>query len=225
MAYRDVRFRGKDGQRIDRLRPLRGRGRFAAQVPARRRSLHAEVAAALARSLLDTATMPQLTLAPGSARTAPIATITTAIPLAATPAQVWPRLMLYEQLEHPLPLPLRLVLPTPVRTLGGNARVGDEAWCLYRGGHLVKRITALDARHRYAYDVTEQRLDLGGNTRLIGGAYELDEPFPGVTMLTATTSYLSERRPRWLWQPVEAAVCHALHREVLHAVGRNAGVS
>ena len=32
------------------------------------------------------------------------------------------------------------------------------------------------------------------------------------------TSYVSERRPRWFWGPIEAIVCHAFHRHILRAM-------
>jgi hypothetical protein len=48
----------------------------------------------------------------------------------------------------------------------------------------------------------------------------LDEATPGTTVVTASTRYTSARRPRWLWQPVEATVCHAFHRHILRAIRR-----
>jgi len=46
------------------------------------------------------------------------------------------------------PLHLRLLLPLPIRIDGSKSAVGDEATCLYEGGHLLKRVTQIDpCRH------------------------------------------------------------------------------
>ena len=101
--------------------------------------------------------------------------IVTQMKFTATADQVWQRLMFYEQLDQRPPLHLSLLLPVPIRTIGDKSHVGDEARCLYEGGHLIKRITAVDPGRVYAFDVIEQSLPVGGGMTLVGGEYRLDD--------------------------------------------------
>jgi hypothetical protein len=70
---------------------------------------------------------------------------------AAPPARVWKGLLFYEELGGRPPLQLRLLLPIPIRTVGQVSEVGDEAICLYEGGHLLKRITRIERDDRYEF--------------------------------------------------------------------------
>lgn len=147
--------------------------------------------------------------------------ILTQMTFAASPEQVWKRLMFYEQIEERPPLALRLLLPVPTRTEGRKSQVGDEAKCIYDCGHLIKRVTEIEVGRRYGFEVVEQALEVGGGIRLAGGAYMLREIDRGRTEVTLATRYVSPRRPRWLWKPIEAAVCHTLHRHILGAMRRD----
>lgn len=153
-------------------------------------------------------------------RVPPDALVRTSTRLGASTAEVWEGLMFYEQIEERPPLYLRMLLPIPIRTEGVKARVGDEARCLYEGGHLVKRVTLVDPGRRYAFEVTEQALVVGGGVRLWGGEYALREISPRRSEIVVTTRYMSPRRPRWLWRGIEAVVCHAFHRYILRAIRR-----
>jgi hypothetical protein len=146
------------------------------------------------------------------------ASIVTRMKFAASCGQVWGGLMFYEQIETRPPLHLRLLLPLPIRTENSKSKVGDEVMCWYEGGHLLKRITQIDVEHHYGFEVVAQRLAIGAGLALSGGSYTLRELPSGDTELAITTRYTSIRRPRWLWQPIEAAVCHLFHRHLLSAI-------
>jgi hypothetical protein len=105
-----------------------------------------------------------------TAAVTPPSTVATRMSFAASPAQVWEGLVLYEEIDRP-PLHLRLLLPVPIRVEGRVSELGGEAKCLYEGGHLLKRITRIERGHLYEFEVAEQRLSLGGGMRLLGGAY------------------------------------------------------
>jgi hypothetical protein len=72
---------------------------------------------------------------------------------AASPDRAWNGLMFYEEIALRPPLHLRLLLPVPVRTDGRKSHVGDEARCLYEGGHLLKRVTRIDHGRSYEFGV------------------------------------------------------------------------
>jgi len=149
-----------------------------------------------------------------------LATVVTSMVFASSPEQAWNRLMFYEQIDGRPPLHLRLLLPVPIETIGRKSEVGDEARCLYEGGFLIKRVTEVEPGRRYAFEIAEQSLDVGGGMKLSGGEYLLREVGPRQTDVQITTRYTSPRRPRWLWAPVESAVCHAFHRHILNAMRR-----
>jgi hypothetical protein len=139
-----------------------------------------------------------------------------------TPARVWHSLMFYEQIAGPPPLHLRLLLPMPIRSGGSKLAVGDQATCLYEGGHLLKRVTQIESCRLYEFAVVEQKLALPGGVLLCGGSYVLRE-LPGLhTELAVTTRYVSRRSPRWLWKPIEVTVCHLFHRHLLSAIQEKA---
>ena len=149
-------------------------------------------------------------------------TITTRMRFRASPEQVWDELMFYEQIAECPPLHLRLLLPLPIRAVGHKSQVGDDAKCLYERGHLLKRVSQIDRGRRCAFEIVEQDLEVGRGIRLSDGVYTLSELPDGRTEVALETRYASPKRPRWLWKPVEAAVCHAFHLHILRAMRRNA---
>jgi hypothetical protein len=153
------------------------------------------------------------------AATRPANTVVTRMNIAASPEQVWNGLMFYEEIDAPPPLLLRLLLPVPIRTEGPKAAVGDETTCVYEKGHLLKRVTRIDAGRYYGFEVVEQNLAVGG-TVLSGGCYTLRELSGRGTELAITTNYTSPKQPSWLWKPIEATVCHMFHRHLLASMRR-----
>jgi hypothetical protein len=144
--------------------------------------------------------------------------IVTHMQVEASPARVWSSLMFYEGIEGVPPLHLRVLLPRPIRTQGSKSAVGDQATCLYQGGHLLKRVTKIERHRWYEFAVVEQNLVVGIGVQLSGGCYALRDLPHGRTELSITTRYTSRNRPRWLLQPIEAAVCHRFHRYLLGAI-------
>jgi hypothetical protein len=144
--------------------------------------------------------------------------VATRMTFAASAEEVWSRLMFYEQIEARPPLLLRLLLPVPLGTVGRKAAVGDEARCRYAGGHLTKRVTRVEPGRYLAFAVAEQALTVRGGIQLAGGEFRLRELAQDRTRVTLATRYVSSRRPRWFWRPVEAAVCHSFHRHILRAM-------
>jgi hypothetical protein len=135
----------------------------------------------------------------------------------ATPAIVWQTLLFYEELSAPPPFLLRWLLPVPLGTTGSKSIVGSEVKCLYAGGHLLKRVSAIVEMRRFAFDVIEQNLALRG-LRALGGEYRLHAVAPARTRVTLSTRYASPYRPDWVCARVESAVCHCFHRHLLSAM-------
>jgi len=133
-------------------------------------------------------------------------------------AALWEELMFYEQIGERPPFVLRLLLPTPVRTEGRGAAAGTVVKCQYLGGHLLKRITEAEPARRYGFEVVEQTIRVGHGIRLLGGSYVMRDLPEECAEISLTTRYSSPHRPRWLWAPLEAAVCHLFHRYILSAM-------
>jgi hypothetical protein len=150
----------------------------------------------------------------------PETTVVTRVELPMSPVQVWERLLYYEQVEERPGWLLSLLLPRPIGTEGRKSEVGDEARCLYESGHLVKRVTRVDPGCHCSFEVVEQSLPLRTGIRLSGGCYRLRDLGGGGTEVQLETRYANLLRPRWLWRPFEAAVCHAFHRHILAAMRR-----
>ena len=154
------------------------------------------------------------------AAVAQASTVITRMTVAASPARVWQGLIFYEEIGERPPLYLRLLLPVPIRTEGRISEVGDEAKCLYEGGHLLKRLTRIEKGDLYEFEVAEQELAVGGGMRLSGGRYTLRELPDSQTELAVETRYVSTKWPRWFWKPLEAMVCHVFHRYLLSSMRR-----
>jgi hypothetical protein len=149
--------------------------------------------------------------------------VVTGMRLLAPPGLAWERLLFYEEILDPPPLALRLFLPEPTRAEGRKSAVGELTRCRYREGHLLKRVTHLAPPRHCSFEVVEQRLAIAGGIRLTGGSYTLRELPDRATRVELETRFVSERRPRWLWRPLEAVVCHAFHRHILGAMSRGLG--
>jgi hypothetical protein len=125
--------------------------------------------------------------------------------------------LFYEEVSAPPRFLLRWLLPVPLGTTGSKSIVGSEVKCLYTGGYLLKRVSAIVEMRRFAFDVIEQNLALRG-LRALGGEYRLDAVAPARTRVTLSTRYASPYRPDWVCARLESAVCHCFHRHLLNAM-------
>gem|GEM_PF-2479112 len=140
---------------------------------------------------------------------------------AAPPAQVWPALVFYEDIEHEPSWPLRLLLPRAIRSEGPKDVVGSVVRCSYVDGHLLKRMTEVREQRLLAFEVIEQTLELAGKLRLAGGSMDLEPAGDRETRLVITTSYLRPNgRHGPLRRAVESRCVHAFHRHLLEGIAR-----
>jgi hypothetical protein len=140
--------------------------------------------------------------------------VETALYLNAPPEEVWQRILFYEEVPRRPLWFLRLFLPRPIRTDGEKTRVGAIVRCTYEGGHLLKRITAVEKACLMRFDVLEQRLGVEDSVSMSQGSYEIRATEDG-SQVVLTTHYRSRLRPRRLWRPLERCLAHRLHRHIL----------
>ena len=140
--------------------------------------------------------------------------VETALHLNATPEEVWQGILFYEEVPRRPLWFLRIFLPRPIRTDGQKMRLGAIVRCTYDGGHLLKRITAVERARLVRFDVLEQRLGVEDCVSMRQGSYEIRAAEAGSEVLL-TTRYHSHLRPRWLWRPLERCLAHRVHRHIL----------
>lgn len=143
-----------------------------------------------------------------------IEAVTTRCHIAASPEEVWHRLMFFEEVPQRARGLLRTVLPQPIRTAGEGKRIGAVVQCLYTSGCLMKRITAIEPPHTLRFEVVAQELGIESCVTTVAGAYEIRGDADGATV-ALTTRYRGHLRPRLLWRPFERVVAHQLHRHIL----------
>jgi len=151
-----------------------------------------------------------------------LATVSTELTFHATAEEAWKSIQFYEQVDHEPPLYLRLMLPKPLRAEGKKAAVGDVTRCVYRRGHIAKRISQVEPGRLLAFDVIEQDIHFEHDVRLKDGNFRLEPDGDGKTRVILTTRYERWLRPSWLWQPIEEDVVHRLHGHVLEGMRRKA---
>lgn len=135
--------------------------------------------------------------------------------------QAWSSIAFYEELLCPLPFLLRLAVPEPLGVEGKKTGVGSEVYCVYRLGHLRKRVTQMDPPHTLRFEVSEQDLGIENGLRAMNGYYLL-EPVSEGCRIRVGTHYESRMHPRWLWKPIEQALLHALHSHILENMKHSA---
>jgi hypothetical protein len=143
--------------------------------------------------------------------------VETTLHLDATPEEVWQGILFYEEVPRRPPWSLRIFLPRPIRTDGEKTRVGAIVLCAYDGGHLLKRITAVEPARLVRFDVLEQRLGVEDCVSMSRGSYEIRAVEDG-SEIVLTTHYRGHLRPRRLWRPLERSLAHRLHRHILDSM-------
>ncbi len=135
----------------------------------------------------------------------------------ASPQAVWNQLMFYEEVPGRPPFLLRLLLPHSLRTEGDKSCVGTTVRCVYRGGDLLKRISAVEPPHYLQFEVVEQRLGIENYIVTVGGSYHIyaSEDATEVVLITNYRAYL---RPRRVWRPLESFLIGQLHRHILQGI-------
>ena len=141
----------------------------------------------------------------------------TCVQFKASAVEVWNKLMFYEEVPGVGPFLLRALLPQPLRTEGDKTSAGTAVRCIYRGGELVKRITAVEPPHLLEFDVVEQRLGIEDCIVTLGGSYQIHE-CGDASDVVLKTKYEAYLHPRSLWRPVEKALVSRLHRHILCGV-------
>jgi hypothetical protein len=145
--------------------------------------------------------------------------IATSVLFDAGPDDVWRQLLTYEEIPGRPPFPLRTLLPVPIRTEGDKTRVGSAIHCFYRGGNLIKVVTACEPPCLFEFEVTRQNIGIESCVRALCGSYRIRPRGDGSEVVLSTT-YRAHLRPRFFWRPLEAFLIHSMHRYILEGMRR-----
>lgn len=135
----------------------------------------------------------------------------------ASPEAVWDHIMFYEETSERSPLLLRALLTAPIRTEGDKRRAGANVRCVYKTGHLIKRISAVERPSILQFEIVEQHLGIEGCVLAIGGSYQLHAS-EHATELMLLTRYRAYLHPRFVWRPAEAFFVAQLHNHILRGL-------
>lgn len=131
--------------------------------------------------------------------------------------EAWERILVFEESLGRPPWILRKVIPEPVCVEGDKSQVGGLVRCEFRGGELVKHVTALDRPEHIAFEVMGQELGIEKMLLVRGGSYWIEDSGE-MSRVRLTTRYTAFLHPRWIWRHVERWLLGMLHRHILRSM-------
>ena len=165
----------------------------------------------------------------------PPSTVTTAVIVRASPAQVWQQTVDFAPITAEPTGLLRTGIAYPthavLRTEGGR-RVRE---CHFTTGVFVEPITTWDPPHHLAFDVANQPPSMQELSpwdihpphvdtllRSQRGEFRITALPDGTTRLEGTTWYTIGASPTWYWRLWAEPILHAIHRRVLESIAEHA---
>ena len=162
----------------------------------------------------------------------PIYEVVTTIDVAASPKEVWDRVVQFGEIKAPLAWYFRGGIAYPVRAIIDGEGVGAIRRCEFSTGAFVEPITVWDEPRRLAFDVTEQPPPLtelsiyskvyaphvNGYFRSHQGEFRLIALANGGTRLEGHTWYSVAVYPQGYWRAISEVLLHEIHRRVLDQV-------
>jgi hypothetical protein len=109
---------------------------------------------------------------------------------------------------------MKLDLPVPEKCVLEKESVGGIRTCYFSGGKIVEKITALERGKILKMDVVSYELTGRKWLGFRQAIYLFDSLGPDKCKLTRITTYTSELRPRFYWEPLEKWGIRDEHRYV-----------
>jgi uncharacterized membrane protein YhaH (DUF805 family)/uncharacterized protein YndB with AHSA1/START domain len=179
--------------------------------------------------------LPAGSLIDRAASTAPVYEVVTTVDVAAPPANVWKRVVEFDEIEDPPTWLFRAGIAYPVRATIDGTGVGAIRRCEFSTGAFVEPITVWDEPRRLAFDVIAQpppmrelsiyskvyAPHLDGFFRSSRGEFRLVPTATG-TRLEGHTWYSVAIFPQAYWRTLSDLLLHRIHQRVLDQVKREA---
>ncbi|MEJ2004367.1 MAG: polyketide cyclase [Cyclobacteriaceae bacterium] len=140
------------------------------------------------------------------------------IELSYSPLQVYEAIKSVDTLEAEKSFLMYFDLPVPHKCVLHEEKIGGLRTCYFEGGQIVERITALEKGKLLKMDVIDYQLTGRKWLKFKEAIYEFREIEPGKTQMTRITTYSSELRPRFYWQPLEEKGIEQEHEFVFRSL-------
>jgi hypothetical protein len=158
--------------------------------------------------------------------------VLSSVEIAASPDQVWNRVVAFPEIDGPDPWLFRLGIAAPRRARIEGSGIGAVRYCEFTTGDFVEPITAWEPGRRLAFDVAEQPdpmfelspyghihpPHLDGFLTSKRGEFRLVEVSPGKTRLEGRTWYEVDMYPQAYWRLWCDAIVHQIHLRVLRHI-------
>jgi hypothetical protein len=162
----------------------------------------------------------------------PVYEVKTAITVAASPEQVWKRVVSFPELPEPAEWYFRDGIAYPIRAHIDGSGPGAVRYCEFSTGPFVEPIEVWDEPHRLAFSVTQNpppmrewspygelvTKHLHGYLISKHGQFRLTPLPDGRTVLEGTTWYQHNLWPAWYWRFWSDGIIHRIHLRVLNHI-------
>jgi hypothetical protein len=145
--------------------------------------------------------------------------VTNSVSIAASPDEIWPRILSIDSIAVPKPLLMYIGLPIPVRCQLVGSGVGAKRTCYFEKGSIEETITEWSPPN--AMGLIIDRTNMPGRHWLgfENARYELRREGSS-TRLIRTTSIVSHLHPIWYWRYFERLGVASEHEYILNDVAR-----
>jgi len=128
--------------------------------------------------------------------------VVSAVHLPATPARVWSDLRSFDSLAGRKPILMYIGLPIPERCVTQGSGLGSKRTCYFDRGSIEE--TVIDWNPPFRMGLAIDRTNMPGRHWLGFEYAEYDlKAEAGTTILTRTTTIVSNLYPAWYWRPFE----------------------
>ena len=150
--------------------------------------------------------------------------VTSCVTIAASPDEIWPRILSIDSIAVPKPLLMYIGLPIPVRCQLVGSGVGAKRTCYFEKGSIEETITEWSPP--YAMGLSIDRTNMPGRHWLgfENAQYGLRQE-GSATRLIRTTTIISHLHPIWYWRYFERLGVASEHEYILNDVARQFKVS
>jgi hypothetical protein len=147
-----------------------------------------------------------------------VETVATSRTLAATPEEIWQRILSVNEVSGTKPLLLQIGLPVPTSCTMEGSGVGARRVCYFETGMIEEEVTYWEPSRRLDLRIVRSTLPGRHWLQFKGASYELESISTTETRLTRTTTISSLLRPRWYWRFFEEMGIQAEHRYLFDSV-------
>jgi hypothetical protein len=138
--------------------------------------------------------------------------------------EVWDKIKSVDTLDTDKPLWLKIGLPVPQKCILEEEKLGAQRICIFEGGRIEEEITEIRKPEILKMKVTKYELTGRHWLHFKDAIYTFKE-VTGGTIITRTTTYYSELKPRFYWRLCEHSAIKSEHEYVLNNLEKDLRVA